>query len=83
MNSAEAIELVSWFNDYAFNCARERLICSEEINESDESIEKLIFITNNNLMMMQGLERVNPHITFHFSMLLEPASHIEAWRVLL
>ena len=83
MNSAEATELVSWLNEYAFHCPREKLFCKEEKNLSHESLEKLIFITNNNLMMMQGLERVNQHVTFHFSMLLDPASHQEAWKVLL
>ena len=83
MNSAEAIELVSWFNEYAFNCPRERLFCSDERNLFHESAARLMFIVNNNLMLLQGIHRVNNHIPYHFSMLLEPAAHQESWKVLL
>ena len=84
MNSRQAIDLINWFNEYAFNIPREKLFLSNDSNVNlPESAEQLIFITNNNIMLLQGLQKVNPNVPYHFSMILDPPSHQEDWKLLL
>ena len=92
MGSTEAIELIHWFNEKAFDISREYLLENYELLKAEHEAEKTplpdgtdqyLQLTNSNLLFFRGLARVNQHMPYHFSMLLKPADYGVEWKLLL
>ena len=90
MSAQQAIELIHWFNECAFNIPREYLLSNynpqfyidAQMPMPDRS-EQCLILTNSNLLFYRGLSKVNQHMPYHFSMLLRPENYRAEWKQLL
>ena len=90
MSSQQALELIYWFLEEAFDIKKDDLLINYPHNFSPltnlphpDKSETCFKILNANILFFQGMAKINQHMPVNFEMILRPEEFANEWKLVI
>jgi hypothetical protein len=90
MSQPQALEIIYWFLEDVFGLKKDDLLSTYPVDFSGltglphpDKSEAFFRIFNANVLMVQGLAKINQHIPFTFDMVLRPEEYTDDWKLVI